>query len=1025
MTGWEGTDFTGYRYVSQTSWDAIKNQIFDGAVNDLGLNRIRLEIPSGVENNIDYYTQWLNGQIAEDQWTALSYKVVNDNNDPNSINPSGFQWASVDDKVNNILLPLKQRLQARGEQLYVNVQFVDFKRAATGTSYQHKNNPAEYAELVLATYQHLQTAFGITPDSWEIILEPDTTSASWSASQTANAIKATGDILVASGYVPKLIAPSVTNAGNVASYVTAIANVSGAMQYVDTFSYHRYAGLTSAQATQIKNLGSQYGKKTAMLEFIGADYLMLHQDLKDVNNSAWQQFTISSLAEWGAGDSYFDVYNDNTIQLETNPKYLRQYFKYIRFGATRIEATNTGNPFIDPLAFKNVDGKFVVVSTVVGSPSPVTFGVNGLPSGTYGIFYTSGDVTTELPAQTIVSGNAVNVTLPTGTVGVVTVYSVSSQNPTNTPTFTPTAATSTPTRTNTATPTPTSTSTAVPSSTPTASSTATASPTPPTSFTCDYYASTTGSASGSGTISSPWNLHTALNKTTLVVAGKTLCVQAGVYNGKFKSTLNGGTVRGLGGVVIDGYVFSPLSSAITATQTSIPVADASIFVTAWQSGSVNSLIVDGEALFINDISGNTISVNRAAAGSSTAALSHTAGTPVRLAGNQLLVTGSNTVYRDIEIMNSDPLRNWNTDGAEGLRGAGVTNVGNGNKFVNLNVHDNLIGIFCSSASSNSELTGNVIYNNGMFTDTDKGAGHGLYLENASGYSRVYDNIVLNNFALGAQLYGRTAAYPGGDIQGNVLANSGSPLGYDLRHYNLLVGTETQRLTDILIQNNFLFHPHNLNGYNMIFGYGAGADNGSVLSNYFVGGGAIGLEVTDATNVTATGNKFYTANSSAINIQSHQASYTVNNNTYYGTAANSAKYGNITAGENQTFTQWRSSTGFDAASTTNSNPLPDTVILRPNTYSAGRANIVVFAPSAPASITVNLTQAGLANGQAYTIQNAYNYNGTPVFSGVYNSAAPSISIPLNGSAASVVTPVGSSYTPPTTSPHLAVFVVVPR
>ena len=515
-----------------------------------------------------------------------------------------------------------------------------------------------------------------------------------------------------------------------------------------------------------------------------------------------------------------------------------------------------------------------------------------------------------------------------------------------------------------------------------------------------------------------------MNKTALVVSGKTLCVQAGVYRGKFRSTLNGGTVRGLAGAVIDGYLYTTLSGSIDATQSTITVADASIFVTPWQSAAATSLIVDGEALYINGVSGNTVSVNRAAAGSSTSAVAHSAGAIVRMAGNQLYTSGNNTTYQDFEIRNSDPLRNWNTDGAEGLRGCGVFNTGNGNKFVNLNVHDNLNGIFSGSSSSNTEVYGTLSYNNGMFDDTTDGKGHGMYLENASGYSKIHDNIVLNNFGNGAQLYGRTAAYPGGDIQGNLFANSGSPLGASTRHHNLVVGPESQRIADILIANNFFFHPHGVLGYNMVFGYGSGVDNGRILNNYFVGGGGIGLELTDVTNVTATGNKFYTANSSGVNIQSSQAPYAVNNNTYYGTSSTAGEFGNVTVHENQTFSQWKSSTGFDAASTIISNALPDTVIVRPNAYQQGRANVIVFVPSGAASISVNLSAAGLAAGQLFTIQNAFNFNGLPLISAAFNPASPIVSIPLTGLTTSVATPLGASYTPSTTSPQMTVFVVVP-
>ncbi|MFN0277540.1 MAG: hypothetical protein ACKVRN_02945, partial [Pyrinomonadaceae bacterium] len=297
---------------------------------------------------------------------------------------------------------------------------------------------------------------------------------------------------------------------------------------------------------------------------------------------------------------------------------------------------------------------------------------------------------------------------------------------------------------------------------------------------CDYYASPIGLASGSGTLLSPWSLQTALNKTGQIVTGKTLCLQGGVYRGKFKSTLNGGgTVRGLDGAVIDGYVTTTLVNAMDATQTTFTVANASAFLTPVAFGGANTVIIDGEAIFIegvNNINGNNITGERAGSGSSTSPVPHAAGSLVRLAGNQLYVTGSNTTYRDIEILNSEPLRNWQTDGAEGLRGNGIFNTGSGNKFINIIAHDNLSGLFSGSSSSNTEFYGCISYNNGMYDPPadPPGKGHGGYFENVSGYSRLHENIFLNNFNNGFQLYGRTAAYVGGDLRGNIASNSGAP-----------------------------------------------------------------------------------------------------------------------------------------------------------------------------------------------------------------------------------------------------------
>ncbi len=433
MTGWEATAQAGRRYMSTTAWNNASTQLLDQAV-DAGLNRLRVEIYSGSENPTDTYAQFINGQITEDQYNPTRYQIVNDNSDPNSINPAGFNWTMLDDQINTLAIPMRQRLAARGEQLHINVHYVDFG----ASTFEHKSNAAEYGEFVLATYQHMQSTFGFVPDTWEVILEPDTTSASWSAAQTAAAVKAAGDRLFAAGFTPRIIAPSVTNAGNFSSYVTAIANLSGAMQYIDTLSYHRYG---STNASSIATIANTHSKKTAMNEWIGADYNTLMDDLKNAKNSAWQQFTLAGPASWGAdnGDRYFIIDDNNgALTMSSRLKYLRQFFKYIRSGAQRVAATNAGNPFIDPLAFKNADGKVVMVSPVTGSSGPLTFGVNGLPAGTYGISYTSGDpanptTTVVAQTQTIASGGAVNVNLPQGTVGVVTVYGIAGGTPPTAP----------------------------------------------------------------------------------------------------------------------------------------------------------------------------------------------------------------------------------------------------------------------------------------------------------------------------------------------------------------------------------------------------------------------------------------------------------------------------------------------------------------------------------------------------------------------------------------------------------------
>ena len=81
----------------------------------------------------------------------------------------------MDNTIDRIVNPLRAALAAKGEKLIVNVNYVAFTGQITSGLYIH-NDPAEYAEFVLATYLHLQEKYGWVPDLWEVLLEPDNVS---------------------------------------------------------------------------------------------------------------------------------------------------------------------------------------------------------------------------------------------------------------------------------------------------------------------------------------------------------------------------------------------------------------------------------------------------------------------------------------------------------------------------------------------------------------------------------------------------------------------------------------------------------------------------------------------------------------------------------------------------------------------------------------------------------------------------------------------------------------------------------
>lgn len=558
----------------------------------------------------------------------------------------------------------------------------------------------------------------------------------------------------------------------------------------------------------------------------------------------------------------------------------------------------------------------------------------------------------------------------------------------------------------------------------------------------DYYASTTGSGS-TCSLGSPCSLTYALGNQVVFGSGDTIYLRGGTYTGKFTSTLDGGTVRSYcsvlaGGCVanpgewaiIDGNLATTLNGGINSSVTSITVASTAGMVSAGIIG------LDTELMQISSVdSGTTLTVNRNWAPNIGGAAAHSNGVVAQVGGNQLTVSGSNTTYRDFEIMSSWTQRDIEPGAISGegccgyysvLRGTGIsTPNGAGNSYINLIIRDNGTGIFTGSSSSDTLIYGVLTYNNGMhYYDNaslyERGSGPGYYLENVSGYSRLYEGLSLNNFMNGAQFFGVTGSYVGGDVQGAIIANAGAPLGNSER--NIVYGPDSVVSPTGTVNVSHIYHV-GPDSYNVAFGYGAGITTGTFTNNY-IGGGQAGFGRQTVTTLTFTGNIIHSTTRNIIAPETGAGTW--DNNTYYNTAADAIKFGNETTG-NQNFADWKTSSGDDATSTINSGNLPTTYFVRPNSYESGRCNIIIYAIG-QTSVNVDFTTCGLANGQTYVIKNAFDWYGGDVATGTYNSGSPTVSVPLNGEADDVAAPIESGDaevdTPATTCPTFCVLIVLP-
>ncbi len=420
MSGWEAVAWAAQ---DSPAFPNYRDELFDRAVNEVGINRVRLEVRSGAEHDNDNWTDYQNGVIDYPTWRSRRYATVNDNADPDSINWGGFYFSELDDTVEKVVLPLKQRVEANGGDFLINLNYVAFTgQIGPGLNYDH-DDPDEYAEFVLATYLHLQSKYGLAPDMWEVLLEPDNVS-QWDGTLLGEAMVAAASKLQAHGFTPRFVAPSNTNMGNAITYFDAMILVPGALTFLEEFSYHRYGGVSDANLQAIANRAVLHGLDTSMLEWWSSSngYQTLHKDLEMGRNSAWEQGVLGGPGDPATSSALYAVDDSDpanpVVHITNMTKFTRQYFRFIQPGAVRIGATSN-NASLSPLAFVDLRGCSVVV---VKAGAGATFNIHDLPAGIYGVQYTTASQYSVDAADIWVgAGEMLTTSIPAA--GVITAYS--------------------------------------------------------------------------------------------------------------------------------------------------------------------------------------------------------------------------------------------------------------------------------------------------------------------------------------------------------------------------------------------------------------------------------------------------------------------------------------------------------------------------------------------------------------------------------------------------------------------------
>jgi MYXO-CTERM domain-containing protein len=328
----------------------------------------------------------------------------------------------------------------------------------------------------------------------------------------------------------------------------------------------------------------------------------------------------------------------------------------------------------------------------------------------------------------------------------------------------------------------------------------------------------------------------------------------------------------------------------------------------------------------------------------------------------LYVDGSHVWFWGLEIFSSSTKRYSASGGSfpptsEIDRGTciGVTQDHTiaGLKFINCILHDGFVGYGNTSATSTSaELYGSVVYNNG-WDASDRPHGHNLYLQNVAGNVRAQNaNVIWGAFENLVQAYG-THNTDDFSFDSNIVfgpEGGGFLVGGALVSNNLV-------LTNNCFYSDTVTAPLLDLGWH---GYGAGLHNALVQKNTILGKCEIYFTGVGTADNTITGNTIYYAYQEGV-----------------------------------VPSQWPGNTWLSSL------PSGQQVVVIPNQYEAGRANIAIYNWTATSSVSVDLSSV-LKTGDRYEVIDAQNpsamtasgtYAGPAVVaSGTYSGP---LSLPMTG------------------------------
>lgn len=227
--------------------------------------------------------------------------------------------------------------------------------------------------------------------------------------------------------------------------------------------------------------------------------------------------------------------------------------------------------------------------------------------------------------------------------------------------------------------------------------------------------------------------------------------------------------------------------------------------------------------------------------------------------------------------------------------------------------------------------------------------HGIYTQNQTGTKLIRDNVIFNNWTYGLHVYTSTPGYLNNFTIDGNIAFNNGSTGAWGTAPDMLVTGSSVLATGIRVTNNMTYRR---NDGDRTARLGPGQDL-TLTGNYFVGP----VDLTSWSSLTQSGN-----------------------------------------------------TMLSSASPPTSGTK---VVVRPNLYEAGRANIAIYNWSGLATVPVDVSNV-LKAGDTYELRNVQNFYGAPTLSGTYNGGSLQVPMtavtppPTIGRTANTAKPTGPTF-----------------